>query len=101
MEKLTCCDGTVINYRLPNVIELYQLKNDSKYGDTSMTGYGYIAGILSNCEKFIEEVEGKQNWQECLESRQIADDLSTLALSLMKDGVGEKEKKSSKRSAKT
>ena len=88
-------DGTKITYRLPNVIELFELQHNSEWGKEGNSGYGMIAKILTHAEPFIVSVKGsKKTWAACLEDRSMADELSTLALSLIKDEVGEEEKKS-------
>lgn len=92
--KKVCVDGTEISYRLPNVIELLELKNEAGWGRENVTGHGMIAGILKNCAQFIEKVKGKKDWSECLNTRYLTEDLSEIALSLIKDELEPEEKKS-------
>ena len=90
MKKLTCYDGTEIEYRLPNVIELFELQDKAGWGDKEISGFGKIARILSNAEPFVK-VKGKK-WKDVIEDRKMADDLSNLALLLVTDTIEDDEK---------
>jgi hypothetical protein len=94
MPELKCENGTVIRYRLPNVIELFDLQDKSGWGDKTKRGWYRLARILENTEPFIESISGKKNWDACINDRGMADDLSDLALSLMQDELDDEEKKS-------
>ena len=94
MPELKCENGTVIKYRHPNVIELFDLQDKSGWGQEGKGGYYRLARILENTEPFIESIEGKQDWQACINDRGMADDLSNLALALMQDELDDEEKKS-------
>jgi hypothetical protein len=91
--KLECRDGTIIEYRLPNVIELLDLKHKCSIGSEDTTAHSMISTILQNTEPFIIKVKGKKDFKECLEHRALLEDLSQLALNLIKDDVSEDEKK--------
>ncbi len=93
MPSIECKDGTVISYRLPNVIELFDLQDKCGWGKPDKSGFYRLARALEHTEPFIESIKGKENWQACLEDRGMADDLSTLALSLLSDDLGDDEKK--------
>ena len=94
MAELKCSNGTVIEYRLPNVIELLELKHEAKWGQESESGHSMLANVLKNSEKFIVSIKGKKDFDECLNTRSMSEDLSTFALSLVKDDLEENEKKS-------
>jgi len=94
MPKIECKNGTVIHFRLPNVIELFDLQDKCGWGKADKSGYYRLARALENTEPFIEKVEGKKDWQDCLNDRSMADDLSNLALALISDSIGDDEKKS-------
>lgn len=94
MPKLNCKDGTVINYRLPNVIELFDLQDKCGWGQSDKSGFYRLARALENTEPFIESIEGGKEWSECLNDRGMADDLSNLALALLSNELGDDEKKS-------
>lgn len=84
MKKTHECEGgTKITYRLPNIIELYELQDLAGYGKTERSGYGMVSKILKHAEPFIEKVEGKSSWEECLNSRELYNDLASIALHLI------------------
>lgn len=88
-------NGTKITYRLPNVIELFDLQDACGWGQTGKSGFYRLARALEGAEPFIESVTGtKTSWAECLNDRRMADELSNLALSLLSDELGDNEKKS-------
>lgn len=89
-----CKDGTKITYRLPNVIELCELQEIVGWGKKEVGGYGMIGRILKKAEPFIEEIEGKESWEDCINSRALYDDLSDLALALVQDELEPEVKKS-------
>lgn len=78
-----CVDGTKITYRLPNIIEIYELQDLAGYGKKEGSGYGMIAKILKHAKPFIEVINGKNDWDECLNSRELYNDLATIALHLI------------------
>jgi hypothetical protein len=94
MPEIKCGNGVVIKYRLPNVIELFDLQDKCGWGKEGLSGYYRIARALENAEPFIESVSGKESWQDCLRDRSMADELSTLALNLLTDDLEDDEKKS-------
>ncbi len=95
MLTFTCSDKTVITYRLPNVIEMFDLQDKSGWGRSDVSGFYRLARVLENAECFIEKVEGtKTDWQACLNDRDMADDLSQLALRLISTELEDDEKKS-------
>lgn len=94
MASLKCTDDTVIEYRLPNVIELLELKHNSGWGSEGASGHSMIAGVLKNAEPFILSVKGKKDFKQCIDTRCLAEDLSTLALNLVRDELDDEEKKS-------
>lgn len=95
MLTYTCKDKTVITYRLPNVIEMFDLQDRCGWGKPDVSGFYRLARVLEHAEPFIEKVEGsKTDWQSCLNDRGMADDLSNLALRLISAELGDDEKKS-------
>jgi hypothetical protein len=94
MPKIECENGTVISYRYPNCIELFDLQDRCGWGQADKSGFYRLARALENAEPFIESITGKENWEACLNDRKMADDLSRLAIGLLSDEVSEDEKKS-------
>jgi hypothetical protein len=94
MPKIECENGAVINFRYPSVIELFDLQDKCGWGKSDKSGFYRLARALENAEPFIESVEGKKDWQDCLNDRGMADDLSTLAIRLLSDELEEDKKKS-------
>lgn len=94
MQKYKCHDGTEIHYRLPNVIELLELKHESKWGHEDSSGHSMLAGILKNADKFITKIKGKKDFEECINTRSLMGDLEQFALSLVKTELEDEEKKS-------
>jgi len=93
MPSIECKNGTVIKYRLPNVIELFDLQDACGWG-SDKSGFYRLARALEHTAPFIESIKGKESWEDCLADRSMADDLSSLALSLLSNEVDDIEKKS-------
>lgn len=94
MEKTLESNGVKITYRLPNVLEVYKLQGACGWGREGVNGYEMIAAILEKAEPFIVKVEGANGWEGCLNNRKLYDDLSGLALSLVKTDLDDVEKNS-------
>ena len=95
MEKAhTCVDGTIITYRLPGVIECLELQAKVGWGE-EQSGFLTLAKVLKEAEQFIVKVEGeKKSWKDCVADRKLKNDLTTIALSLVRDEPEAEEKKS-------
>lgn len=94
MPQIECENGAVIKFRHPNVIELFDLQDKCGWGQSDKSGFYRLARCLENAEPFIESVEGIESWQDCLNDRAMANDLSSLAIRLLSDELEEDKKKS-------
>jgi hypothetical protein len=94
MPKIECENGVVINFRYPSVIELFDLQDKCGWGQPDKSGYYRLARCLENAGPFIESIEGKKSFDECLNDRSMAGDLSSLAIRLLSDELEEDKKKS-------
>lgn len=97
MERIKeCKDGTMITYRLPDVIELFEFQDKTKWNEVGVSGSIMVVRILKNLEPFIVSVAGeeKNSWADCLADKFLSSDLSDVAFDFVTETMDEDEKKS-------